>query len=206
MTNRLILAFDVGTRNLGVCLLNDYFVKYDAQHRLPPPSIVLWRTFDLYEGERKTKKQQSAEPAHGLAQRLFSFLDRLDLLFAPFVPSLWKKIKLVGIESQAVSTMIMKRLESYLLSYFLLRCPTLSTGKIKVISASAKLRVKGMMHTKAEVANYDDRKRMAITYMQQFFRLYEDEEDVKDVYILKRSDADRCDASLLALSLTKFSF
>lgn len=204
MSKRLILAFDVGTRNLGVCLLNDYAVKYKVNIPLPPPTLVIWKTFDLYDGEVKSKKQQSAEPAHKLAQRLYAFLDNLDARCAPFVPSLWSELKMIGIESQAVSTMVMKRLESYLLSYFLLRCPHLTSGKVKVISATAKLRIKGMQHTKADVATYDERKRMAISYMQAFVQMYTDVDD--DTPLLKRSDADRCDASLLALSLTQFSF
>ena len=195
--DRLVLAFDVGTRNLGVCLLNDYVGK--GSHVKEPPTMVIWKTFDLYEEEARSK----AEAAHRLALRLHAFLDSLDSMCRPFIPSLWSKLKLVGIESQAVSTAVMKRLECYLLSYFLLRCPHLSSGKVKVISASAKLKINGMDHEKART--YADRKQMAIDYMQQFMSLQMDADDDPPIK-LARSDADRCDAALLALSMTRFSF
>jgi len=198
ISDRLVLAFDVGTRNLGVCLLNDYVGK-KASSVKEPPTLVVWKTFDLYEIEAKSK----AEAAHRLALRLHAFLDTLDRLCSPFIPSLWNRLKLVGIESQAVSTAIMKRLECYLLSYFLLRCPHLSSGKVKVISASAKLKISGMKHEK--IRSYNDRKQMAIKYMQHYMSLQMDVDDDPPKK-LTRSDADRCDAALLALSMTKFSF
>ena len=200
--NRLVLAFDVGTRNLGVCLLNDYVgdvVKKKAAAVKEPPTMVVWKTFDLYEVEAKSK----GETAHRLALRLHAFLDALDTMCTPFVSSIWSRLKLVGIESQAVSTAVMKRLESYLLSYFLLRCPHLQSGKVKVISASAKLKINGMRHQKLKT--YADRKVMAISYMQQYMSLQNDADDDEPAK-LARSDADRCDAALLALSMTKFSF
>ena len=202
ISDRLVLAFDVGTRNLGVCLLNDYIgtvIKRKPPHIKFPPTMIIWKTFDLYEKEAKSQK----ECAHRLALRLHQFLDLLDQSYSPYIPSLWKKLKLVGIESQAVSTAVMKRLECYLLSYFLLRCPHLPSGKIKVISASAKLRLHGMDHEK--IRNYNDRKEMAITYMQRYISLRLDADDVT-LEKLARLDADRCDAALLALSMTKFSF
>lgn len=200
MADRLVLAFDVGTRNLGVCLLNDYIGRKSKTSVVKePPTFVIWRTFDLYEEEARSK----AEAAHRLASRLHAFLDNLDGLCKPFIPSLWSKLKLVGIESQAVSTAVMKRLECYLLSYFLLRCPHLASGKVKVISASAKLKINGMDHEK--IRAYSDRKLMAIKYMQLYMSLQMDVDDASPGK-LARSDADRCDAALLALSLTRFSF
>lgn len=158
-----VAGIDIGLKNFSICIMKQG--KVDELTEVPQrPTILDWRNSNLYS-DRVGGKIIKHEAADRLLQRLEDHLDQVGRKIGS-----WQCVAQVHIESQAASTSAIRRVESMVFAYFHFKYPDV---KVKTISASRKLMVKGMnQHSKEDNLTYKDRKNLAVHYA----RLYMTEE------------------------------
>ena len=154
-----VCAIDVGLKNLAICILQQQGNTETGE--LVRPKIREWRNTNLYE-DRQDGKIIKFEAADKLIVRIRDHLDDVGRSLND-----WRDVSEVGIESQAASTNAIRRAESFIFAYFVYKHPHI---QVKTVSASYKLKLKGMTHTKDETASYAQRKKMSIKYGREFMR------------------------------------
>lgn len=152
-----VCAIDVGLKNLAICILQQQGDTETGE--LVRPKIRKWRNTNLYE-DRQDGKIIKFEAADKLIVRIRDHLDDVGRSLSD-----WRDVSEVGIESQAASTNAIRRAESFIFAYFVYKHPHI---QVKTVSASYKLKLKDMTHTKDETASYAQRKKMSIKYGREF--------------------------------------
>ncbi len=149
-----VAGIDIGLKNFSICIIQ--------QNEMPQlPTIVEWDNKNLYS-DCVGGKIIKYEAADKLLHRLTLYLDQVGL-----VTKGWTDVSEVAIESQAVSTKAIQRVEAFVFAYFYHKHPHI---KAKTLSASRKLALPGMNHTKMATNTYKARKSLAIQYARQFLR------------------------------------
>lgn len=149
-----VAGIDIGLKNFSICILR--------QNMTPePPTIVQWQNKNLY-ADRVGGKIIKYKAADKLLHRLSTFLDEMGR-----ATNEWKDVNEVAVESQAASTKAIQRVEAFVFAYFYHKHPHI---KAKTISASRKLALPGMNHSKEATSSYKGRKNLAIQYVRQFLK------------------------------------
>lgn len=154
-----VCGIDIGLKNFSSAILRQSTVDHVTQ--LPTrPQILDWRNKNLYE-DRVGGKIIKYEAADGLIHRVENHLDTVGQAFEGG----WIVVNEVYVESQSASTNAIKRVETIVFAYFVFKHPHI---KVQTISASRKLSLAGMTHSKEETSSYKGRKNLAITYARRF--------------------------------------
>ena len=152
-----VCAIDVGLKNLALCVLEQ---RGDTTTGvMTRPKIRAWQNKNLYD-DREGGKIIKYEASDRLILRIRDYFDEVGRSLHD-----WKDVTEVGIESQAASTNAIKRAEAYIFCYFVYKHPHIT---VKTISASYKLKLAGMTHSKDETSTYAQRKQMSIKYGREY--------------------------------------
>lgn len=153
-----VAGIDIGLKNFAICLMQQ---NKDTEGNVHRPAILEWRNTNLYQ-DRVNGKIIRYEAADKLLERITKHLDDVGRSTRD-----WKGVDEVAIESQAASTNAIRRVETMVFSYYYYKHPHI---KVKTISASRKLTLPGMNHSKEESSTYKGRKNLAIQYARQFMK------------------------------------
>lgn len=152
-----VFTCDVGLKNLAICVMEQQ--GNPETGALTRPKIREWRNTNLY-AEREGGKIIKYEAADKLILRIRDHFDDVGKSLND-----WKDVSQVGIESQAASTNAIRRAEAFIFAYFVYKHPHI---QVKSISASYKLKLAGMTHSKNESQTYIQRKNLAIKYGREY--------------------------------------
>lgn len=152
-----VCGIDVGLKNMALCVLEQ--AGDVATGELTRPKIRAWQNKNLYD-DREGGKIIKYEASDRLIIRIRNYFDDVGQSL-----NNWKDVTEVGIESQAASTSAIKRAEAYIFCYFVYKHPHIT---VKTISASYKLKLDGMAHSKEEASTYAQRKKMSIKYGREY--------------------------------------
>lgn len=152
-----VCGIDVGLKNMAVCVLEQ--AGDVATGEIRRPKIRVWQNKNLYD-DREGGKIIKYEAADKLIVRIRDYFDEVGQSL-----NNWKDVTQVDIESQAASTSAIKRAEAFLFCYFVYCHPHIT---VKTVSASYKLKLEGMAHSKEDIATYAQRKKMSIKYGRDF--------------------------------------
>lgn len=153
-----VCGIDIGLKNFSLCIMRQAEIDPDTQSP-NRPKILEWRNTNLYS-DRTGGKILKHEAADKLIHRLESHLDEVGKCAND-----WKDVNEVNIESQAASTNSIRRVEAMVFAYFYFKHPHL---QVKTISASRKLTLAGMNHSKEDCVTYKARKDLAVYYARRF--------------------------------------
>ena len=152
-----VCAIDVGLKNMALCVLEQ--CGNETTGEMTRPKIREWRNKNLYD-DREGGKIIKYEASDRLILRIRNYFDDVGQSLND-----WKDVTEVGIESQAASTSAIKRAEAYIFCYFVYKHPHIT---VKTISASYKLKLDGMTHSKDETDTYAKRKKLSIEYGREY--------------------------------------
>ena len=153
----IVCGIDVGLKNLAICVLEQAGDVTTGE--LTRPKIRAWQNKNLYD-DREGGKIIKYEASDRLIIRIRKFFEDVGQSL-----NNWKDVTEVGIESQAASTSAIKRAEAYIFCYFVYCHPHIT---VKTVSASYKLKLDGMTHSKKDTSTYAQRKKMSIKYGREF--------------------------------------
>lgn len=153
----IVCGIDVGLKNLAICVLEQAGDVTTGE--VTRPKIRAWQNKNLYD-DREGGKIIKYEASDRLIIRIRDYFDEVGRSLND-----WKDVSQVGIESQAASTSAIKRAEAYIFCYFVYKHPHIT---VKTISASYKLKLDGMTHTKDETSSYAQRKKISIKYGREY--------------------------------------
>ena len=198
-----VAGLDIGLKNFAICVLEQ---REAEDGSLVRPVIREWRNTNLYQ-DRVGGKIIKYEAADKLIVRIRDHLDEVGRALND-----WKDVTEVGIESQAASTNAIKRAEAFVFCYFVYRHPHI---QVRSMSASFKLKLQGMTHSKDDIDSYAKRKKMSIKYGREYMLRAPDDcpykrfldppprkkrgEAHSEQYLLKQDDS--CDGLLMALHM-----
>lgn len=183
------ISFDIGVRNMALCVLDKERVGAGVRTR-----IRHWELFDLLEGTRK--KNANKVPARTLREWLWTSLRSRDHVFFSDMISPENHM-VVGIEMQMKQKMAI--LETCIWGYFKDK-----VSDVQAIHARRKFHLSFMENV--SMGSYAHNKKQAIVACEKYLNDNQVHPDICDVFCRQKKKDDLADALLQALYLSENHF